>query len=182
MPAVRPDPVAGRLLLDLPESLSDGEVMQAMWQAGGATEEDPTPYLKNVLCRVVSISAVVRHVRPDGEVVVNLRSLPHNPHDSGEAREERILSRFLTALGQRRPQLVGYNSVSADIRALVQRGVVQGLEAAGFCLGGSGPHSTGEAGDSQQAESDEREQNETPRVEDGSPPCLVLGLGNHDNY
>ena len=51
-----PDPVAGRLLYKLPESMPAREVIERMWQEGGANEENPTPYLKTVVCRVVSIS------------------------------------------------------------------------------------------------------------------------------
>jgi hypothetical protein len=36
----------------------EAEVFEAMWKAGGATEEEPMPYLKTILCRVVSIAAV----------------------------------------------------------------------------------------------------------------------------
>ena len=53
-----PDPVAGRLLYKLSPDTHDREVMEHMWKQGGATEEDPYPYLKTVICRIVSMSAV----------------------------------------------------------------------------------------------------------------------------
>ena len=56
-----PDPLAGRLLYKLSAEMSDREVVEVMWKKGGATEEDPTPYLKTVLCRIVSVAAVERH-------------------------------------------------------------------------------------------------------------------------
>jgi len=51
-----PDPHAGRLLYDLSDDLPDADVLKHMWKEGGATEEDPTPYLKTVVCRIVSDS------------------------------------------------------------------------------------------------------------------------------
>ena len=50
-----PDPRAGRLLYDLSDDLPDADVLKHMWKKGGATEEDPTPYLKTVVCRIVSV-------------------------------------------------------------------------------------------------------------------------------
>ena len=45
-----PDPAAGRLLYDLPDEAPDVDVLRHMWRQGGATDEDPTPYLKTVVC------------------------------------------------------------------------------------------------------------------------------------
>lgn len=125
-----PDPAAGRRLCNLPEGASDREAMQALWAAGGATPEDPRPYLKTALCRLVSISAVRRRVR-EGEISLELLSLPRF---GGEALSEReILQRFFDGLGKHHPQLVGYNSGGADLRILIQRGVINGVCAQGFC-------------------------------------------------
>ena len=55
-----PDPAAGRMLYQLAQDVPDEQVLQVMWKEGGATEEDPTPYLKTVLCRIVSVAAVDR--------------------------------------------------------------------------------------------------------------------------
>ena len=77
-----PDPVAGRVLHGL-TGASDREAMEALWRAGGASTEDPTPFIKTVLCRIVSIAAVERLMRGAGDVVVNLMSLPRDvasPH------------------------------------------------------------------------------------------------------
>ena len=40
-----PDPEAGRRLFKLPEEKTDVEVIQKMWEEGGADEENPMPYL-----------------------------------------------------------------------------------------------------------------------------------------
>jgi len=128
-----PDPVAGRLLYKLPESMPELEVIKRMWQEGGANEENPTPYLKTVVCRVVSISFVTRYVDAEG-VSIKLHSLPRDSSDTGHIAEADIIGTFLDALGKRKPQLVGFNSSSADLKILVQRGVANGIRASDFCV------------------------------------------------
>lgn len=129
-----PDPLAGRLLFDSAADLeSPREVMEAMWRAGGATAEDPTPFLKTVLCRIVSVAAVERRVLNDGKVALNLLSVPRDPTSDEQVREPHVVGTFLGALGEHQPQLVGFNSVESDLKILVQRGVVLGISAPGFC-------------------------------------------------
>ncbi|MGA1864021.1 MAG: 3'-5' exonuclease [bacterium] len=127
-----PDPLAGRLLYKLPESMSAFEIIQRMWKEGGATEEDPMPYLKTALCRVVSISFVTRYAETDG-IKIHLHSLPSGSSDLKHIEEASIIRTFLEALGKRKPQLVGYNSLSADLKILIQRGVANGIQASEFC-------------------------------------------------
>lgn len=126
-----PDPVAGRLVYDLPPETSDEDVMQEMWIRGGATEEDPMPYLKTALCRIVSLSMVSRHKEADG-IKLKLHSLPSIPVKEEETDERYIIDTFLGTIGSNKPQIVGYNSVSADLRILVQRGIANGLQAKSF--------------------------------------------------
>ena len=127
-----PDPTAGRLLYQLPESMSNEEVILEMWKQGGATEEDPMPYLKTVLCRVVSISAIIRTVTSDN-IQLQLLSLPRDPNDPNQISEAHIVGTFLNAIGAHKPQLIGFNSQSADLKILVQRGVANGIQAPEFC-------------------------------------------------
>jgi len=103
-----------------------------MWRRGGATEENPTPFLKMILCRVLSIAVVQRTVR-EGTVNLNLLWLPRDEKDPAQAAEASILGTFLDAIGKHKPQLVGYNSSGSDLRILIQRGVVNGLRAHEFC-------------------------------------------------
>jgi predicted PolB exonuclease-like 3'-5' exonuclease len=112
--------------------MSDEEVIQEMWKRGGATDEDPQPYLKTVLCRIVSISAVTRIVT-DGDPILHLLSLPRDPKDPSQTSEAHIVGTFLNAIGNHKPQLIGYNSHSADLKILLQRGVANGIQATGFC-------------------------------------------------
>lgn len=125
-----PDVETGRRVYGLPDQMSDAAVMAHMWRRGGATLEDPQPYLKTVLCRVVSIATLIRRVR-GGRIELHLRSLPR-PEDP-EMTEGELLSTFLNALGESRPQVVGYNSQDADFPILVQRALAQRVRAPGFC-------------------------------------------------
>lgn len=126
-----PDPVAGRLVYDLPPETSDEDVLQEMWIRGGATDEEPMPYLKTTLCRIVSLSMVSRHREADG-IKLKLHSLPSIPVKQEETDERYIIDTFLGTIGNNKPQIVGYNSVSADLRILVQRGIANGIQAKSF--------------------------------------------------
>jgi predicted PolB exonuclease-like 3'-5' exonuclease len=130
-----PDPVAGRLLYDLPDTMSDREVVQDMWRRNGATADNPKPYLKTILCRVVSIAAIIRRVMEGKTVRLQLVSLPTDTQSEQGRDEAVLLSRFFTALGKRspKPQLIGFNSQSADFKVFIQRGIVQGIAAPAFC-------------------------------------------------
>jgi len=129
-----PDPVAGRVLYDIPDDVTDAaEIMKIMWEQGGATEEDPTPFLKTAICRVVSVAALERRELPDGGVTLNLMSLPHDPGNPEESSEAAVVGTFLDALGKNRPQLVGFNSLQSDLKILIQRGLILGLSAPAFC-------------------------------------------------
>ncbi len=126
-----PDPPTGRRVLGLPREMPDEEVLEKMWAYGGATEVNPRPYLKTILCRLVSIAAVVRTVK-GGEVSHKLMALPDRP---GAMAEDELLRRFLTAMGDKKPQLVGFNSREADLPILVQRAMTHGLSIPGLGRG-----------------------------------------------
>ena len=129
-----PDPAAGRLLYEEAAGVEDpAEVLQIMWRHGGATDDEPRPFLKTVLCRVLSVAALERRELPDGTVKLTLTALPHDPGNPEEAAEAQVVGAFLEALGKSRPQLVGFNSVQSDLKILVQRGLILGLSAPGFC-------------------------------------------------
>ncbi len=130
-----PDPLAGRLLYpeETEDTPDDAAVLRVMWDRGGATEEDPTPFLKTALCRIVSVAAVERKIAHGGEIVLNLMSLPRDPAQDEQRAESSVVGQFLEALGTHRPQLVGYNSHSSDLKILIQRAIILGLEAEGFC-------------------------------------------------
>jgi len=128
-----PDLQAGRILYHLPEELPSQEVLRIMWEQGGATPENPTPFLRTLFCRVVSIATVIRRTFKNGEVQLYLQALPEDPDDPAQD-ESYILRRFLLdGLANRAPQLVGFNSRNADIRILTQRAIVNGLSAQALC-------------------------------------------------
>ena len=125
-----PDVASGRRAYNLPPDMPDDKVYAAMWAAGGATADEPRPYLKTMLCRVVSMAVVIRKVDPDDRVSLTLFSLP----TGGPMAERDLISRFLRGIGEAnpKPQLVGFNSREADLPILIQRGIAQGVSAPGF--------------------------------------------------
>lgn len=137
-----PCPKAGRLLYGLPREMPDAEVMAEMWKRNGATPENPQPFLKTNLCRLVSVAAVMRRtvkpqpgqpVDPENSVKLNLLWLPRDVDNPSNTAESSIVGSFLQAIGKHKPQLVGYNSRSADLKILFQRALVNGVTAKDFC-------------------------------------------------
>jgi predicted PolB exonuclease-like 3'-5' exonuclease len=132
-----PDPNTGRRVYSLDAELPDEEVLQHMWKKGGATEEDPTPYLKTILCRVVSVSVLIRKKDRNGTVTHKLHSIPSL--DQGAVTEKELLDRFLSGVGKAKPQLVGYNSLGSDLPIMIQRSLVNQVFAPAFCARPSKP-------------------------------------------
>ncbi len=135
-----PDPRAGRLLYKLPREMPDADVVAEMWNRGGATEENPRPFLKTNLCRVVSIAALMRRVAPPGtaqsdedKVKLNLLWLPRDTANPENCAEASVIGTFLGAVGKFKPQLVGFNSRASDLKILFQRALVSGVVAPDFC-------------------------------------------------
>lgn len=129
-----PDPLAAKLLHDLPEGADDRTAMETLWRAGGASAENPTPFLKLVVCRVVSIAVVERIAdQRGGPATLRLMALPRDVTDTQQAKEASILQTFLNAAGEHHPQLVGFNSLDSDLKIFVQRALVLGVSAPEFC-------------------------------------------------
>jgi predicted PolB exonuclease-like 3'-5' exonuclease len=131
-----PDADAAKILLDLPEDISEIEAFEALWRHAGAREENQRPFLKYLYSRIVSIAVLMRCVRYDGpeaRVEFHLRSLPKLPAEKEEANEGQIIVEFLDALGKHRPQLVGFNSQESDVQVLIQRGIINQISAPTFC-------------------------------------------------
>lgn len=121
-----PDAELGRRLYGLAPDTSDGAVFEEMWRRGGASAENPRPYLKTVLCRVVSL-VVLRRTERGGDAELTMVSLPGR----GQS-EAQVLGDFLGSAGREKPLLVGFNSRHADLPILIQRAVAHGLAAAEF--------------------------------------------------
>jgi predicted PolB exonuclease-like 3'-5' exonuclease len=125
-----PDLPTGRRVYGLDASISDNEVREIMWQEGGATPEKPHPYLKTMLCRIISLATVIRKVEGN-KTKLKLFSLPQ---DASQILDEpSILRRFLLGVGKEKPQLVGFNSRNSDFPILFQRSLVHSLSMPTFC-------------------------------------------------
>lgn len=127
-----PDPESGKAAYGLPEEMSDLEVIEFMWEQGGATEEEPMPFLKIVLSRIVSISMVFRESKDGTASRLKLHSIPSIPTSGEDCSEQRIIEDFFKVLNKYEPQLVGYNSSGADIPILAQRMIKNGLQGGFF--------------------------------------------------
>lgn len=121
-----PDAALGRRLYGLAPDTPEVEVFQEMWRRGGANADNPRPYLKTVLCRIVSLAALRRTARGD-DAELSLATWPE-----GGQSEAGLIAAFLEAAGRDRPVLVGFNSRHADLPILIQRGVAAGLAAPEF--------------------------------------------------
>lgn len=132
-----PDAAGAMRLFDLPDETSEYDAMQALWQRSSSydAEKCPRPFLKYLLSRVVSIAFLSRKlVFRDGEKMpeFSLNSLPKLPIEEGEVNEAAIIERFLYIVGERRPQLIGYNSSDSDLQVLIQRGIINEVSAPAF--------------------------------------------------
>ena len=128
-----PDPESGKAAYGLSRDMSDRETIEFMWERGGATKEEPMPFLKMVLSKIVSISMVFRELERDGTVSrLKLHSIPSIPTSEEDCSERRIMEDFFRILDRNRPQLVGYNSSGSDIPILAQRMIKHGLHGGFF--------------------------------------------------
>jgi len=133
-----PDPQSAEILHDSKKADGPGPeaalCFEALW-ASARNENEPAdaqPYLKTILCRIVSLAGILRECGHDGQPSLKLISLPSDPSDPRKSGERVILSSFLKSVGNRKPQLVGYNSAQADLPIIVQRSIVHGLPGFGF--------------------------------------------------
>ena len=133
-----PDAAGAVRLYELPEETTELQAMQSLWEHTPQydPEKNPRPFLKYMFSRVVSIAFLSRKaVYRDGEPAIefSLNSLPKLPLESDTADEAAIIERFLYIVGDRCPQLVGYNSAESDIQVLIQRGIINEVSAPAFC-------------------------------------------------
>jgi len=130
-----PDPLAAARLFNCPIN-TPGEqehAMRLLWKHGGATEAQPQPYLKTVLCRVVTLAGILREIKKENSTpTLRLVSLPLRLDLPWREQEKSILQGFFDSVGGKKPQLVGYNSSQADVPILIQRAIVNGLSCPDF--------------------------------------------------
>ncbi|CAN5137830.1 3'-5' exonuclease [soil metagenome] len=132
-----PDAAGAKRLFELNDDVTELDAMQCLWEHSRSySEQNPRPFLKYMFSRVVSIAFLSRKsVYRDGEAVVefSLNSLPKLPLESDDVNEAAIIDRFLYIVGDRCPQLVGFNSSESDIQVLIQRGMINEVRSPDFC-------------------------------------------------
>lgn len=121
-------------IADVPDR--DFALLGELYRLSGKTKDNPEPFLKYLLHRVVSIVALVRktHVKPatdDNPHGVELKwmSLPGADLNKSEAD---IIGPFLNRLGESQPTLVGWSSAAFDITVLTQRALINRLVIPSF--------------------------------------------------
>ena len=112
-----PCPATAQRLLNLPLDISDREATDAVYRAY-AKEDGERPFLKLVLCKVVTISAVFRAATAEGHIVLELFT-----GDCDEHGEAHLITSFLERVAGGGLQLWGFNSASADLPILKQRAI-----------------------------------------------------------
>jgi 3'-5' exonuclease len=135
-----PDAQAAIRLYDLPPDTPETEAIELLWKkTQGYSADCPKPFVKYLFSRVVSIAFLSRKiVWLDGvrTIDLGLHSLPKLPvaPEDGRPDEAQLIDRFLYMIGERAPNLVGYNSNESDLQVLIQRGLIHEVTAPGFCL------------------------------------------------
>lgn len=132
-----PDSAGAKRLFDLDEETTEIDAMQALWEKSSQydAEKNPRPFLKYMFSRIVSVAFLSRKVVNHGGEIVpefSLNSLPKLPVEDGDPDEVAIIERFLYIVGERRPQLVGFNSMESDLQVLIQRGIINEVTAPAF--------------------------------------------------
>ena len=133
-----PDAAGAKRLFDLPDDTSELDAMQALWEHSPQynVETNPRPFLKYMFSLVVSIAFLSRkssfNSDRDRVIEFSLNSLPRLPLESDDVDEAAIIDRFLYFVGERRPQLVGFNSAESDLQVLIQRGIIKEITAPAF--------------------------------------------------
>lgn len=111
------------------------DVLGALYALAGATAEDPKPFLKYFLHRVVSIAGIWRkHVATSKEhpsgIELSFFSLPG---EDLTQPEKTIVRSFLKRIGSDKPRVVGWASSIFDLPCLSQRALINGLTLPAFC-------------------------------------------------
>ncbi len=114
-----PDCDGGRKLYELPESLSDTEVAEAMFAK--RREKTGSDFLPAHLQKVVAISAVYRNTQKDQLSVWTIGDL-----DSTEAE---VVANFFAGIDKHTPTLVTWNGSGFDLPVLHYRALLNNVQA-----------------------------------------------------
>jgi 3'-5' exonuclease len=133
-----PDAEGACRVYDLPAGTTEMEAIQKLWErTRGYSDDCPRPFVKYLFSRIVSIAFLSRTVAwRDGVRCIDytLNSLPKLPLDADARNEANIIQRFLYIIGEREPNLVGFNSSESDLQVLIQRALVHEISAEKFCV------------------------------------------------
>jgi predicted PolB exonuclease-like 3'-5' exonuclease len=133
-----PDAEGACRVYGLPPETTEKDAIQHLWkQTKGYSEDCPRPFVKYLFSRIVSIAFLSRHVVwRDGVRCIDykLNSLPRLPVEEERPNEAHIIERFLYFIGEREPNLVGFNSCESDLQVLVQRALIHEVSAEKFCM------------------------------------------------
>lgn len=132
-----PDAAGAMRCFDLPPETTELQAMERLWQESSGYHEEncPRPFVKYLFSRVVSIAFLSRRVvyrEGARHIEFGLHSLPKLPVQETRSDEREIIERFLYMVGERSPQLVGFNSIDSDLQVLIQRGLVNEIRAEKF--------------------------------------------------
>lgn len=114
---------ARRVYPQLADIADDRDALAALYAMTG-TPDNPKPFLKYFLHRVVSISGINR---TEGKHGVLLKAFRLHGED-----EVAIMLPFLRGIGEKQPQLIGWSSSLFDIHVLAQRALLHGLSVPKF--------------------------------------------------
>lgn len=125
-----PDAPAIRRTFGLHASIGDAEAVERAWADARKSPEELQPFLKLALSRIVSVCAVVRK-QAGAEVDLKIITLPAL-EETAAWDEAKIIRSFLLGVGKNSAQLVGYNCITSDIPALMQRALVNRVSSPEF--------------------------------------------------
>jgi len=131
-----PDVETIRRAYALPATVSDEDAVAHAYKAHGATPENPTPFLKAMFHRVVSVSVLYRtsQMLPGGrKVTLKFYTLPKINGVVEQLSEADIVRRTLSFIGRIKAQVVGWNSFGFDQTALFNRAVILGVPIPAYC-------------------------------------------------
>lgn len=125
-----PDAPAIRRTFGIDPSVPDAEAVERAWADARKSPDEAQPFLKLALCRIVSVCAVVRK-QNNSEVDLKIITIP-GLDDIASWDEAKIIRSFLLGVGKNSAQLVGYNCITSDIPALMQRALVNRISSPEF--------------------------------------------------
>lgn len=132
-----PDVETIRRAYSLPEcNYTDANVLEIAYQKHGATPENPTPFLKAMFHKVVSVSVLYRtsQMQAGGrKVALKFYTLPKINGVVEQLSEADIVRRTLSFIGRNKAQIVGWNSFGFDQTALFNRAVILGVPIPAYC-------------------------------------------------